>query len=152
HPWLIRHPPNGRRIAAPLAECVPAVQLGAQHERVAERGAAIQERSVERNVHAFARMRSAAELRLAHCDIERRVQIAQRHPVYDLAEPGFFPRAVKAPVAVPLVDDVVMLGVEPTGELRVSTKCIDGAMVIPAPIDVAGASLVAPDVAELRVE
>src|SRR6476661_407804 len=45
-----------------------------------------------------------------------------------------------------------MLGVEPARDLRVTTKRIDGAMVVPAPVDVAGAPFVAPHVAELGVE
>src|SRR4029450_2623171 len=58
----------------------------------------------------------------------------------------------EAPLAVPLVDDVVMLGVEPATELRVPAERVDRAMIVPAPVHVTGTTLVAPDVAELGVE
>src|SRR5258707_323141 len=45
-----------------------------------------------------------------------------------------------------------MLGVEPSGDPGMAAEGVDGAVVVPAPVDVAGASLVAPHVAELRVE
>src|SRR5713101_1343030 len=45
-----------------------------------------------------------------------------------------------------------MLRVEPARDLRVAPERIDGAVVVPAPVDVARAALVAPHVAELRVE
>src|SRR5712671_1197189 len=45
-----------------------------------------------------------------------------------------------------------MLRVEPARDLRVAPERIDGAVVVPAPVDVARAALVAPDVAELRIE
>src|SRR5439155_12302641 len=59
---------------------------------------------------------------------------------------------VETHVAVELVDDVVVLGVEPPGDLGMKAKRIDGAMVVPAPVDISGAALVSPDVPELRVE
>src|ERR1051326_7978039 len=45
-----------------------------------------------------------------------------------------------------------MLGVEPPRKRGVPPERLDRAVIIPAPIHVAGASLVAPHVAELRVE
>src|SRR5690349_9664829 len=45
-----------------------------------------------------------------------------------------------------------MLGVEPSGQLGMAAKSIHGAMVVPAPVHVAGAALVPPHIAELRVE
>src|SRR3954471_19724020 len=45
-----------------------------------------------------------------------------------------------------------MLRVEPAGELGVPAEGVYGAMIVPAPVDVTRAALVAPDVAELRVE
>jgi hypothetical protein len=60
--------------------------------------------------------------------------------------------AVEAPVAVPLVDHVVVLGVEPAGQLGRAAEDVDRLVVVPAVVDVAGAPLVAPHVAELRVE
>ena len=79
------------------------------------------------------------------------MQVAQRHARHDVAEARFLPRAVVAPVAVPLVDHVMVLGIQPAADLGVTAKCVDGAVVIPAPIHVAGAALVAPHVPELRV-
>src|SRR5207237_5454751 len=46
----------------------------------------------------------------------------------------------------------VMLCVEPAGELRMSPEGVDRAMIVPAPVDVARAPLIAPDIPELRVE
>ena len=80
------------------------------------------------------------------------MQIAERHAIDEVIETGLLCRPVVAPVAVPLVDDVVMLGVEPAGNLRVTPKCIDRAVVVPAPIDVARAPLIAPHIPELGVE
>src|SRR5207237_6210723 len=83
---------------------------------------------------------------------DRGMQLAQRHPFYELAQPGLLRGAVVAPVAVPFVDHVVQLGVEPAGDLRMASERVHRAVVVPAPVDVARAPLVAPDVAELAVE
>src|SRR5439155_26728139 len=99
----------------------------------------------------LARTDRTAQLGIAHRDVQRRVQIPQRHPGHDLAEARLFPGTVVTPVAIPLVDDVVVLGVEPAAELGVTAKRVDRTMVVPAPIDVARAALVAPHVAELRI-
>ncbi len=45
-----------------------------------------------------------------------------------------------------------MLGVEPAGDLRMPAELVHGAVVVEAPIDVARAAFVAPDVAELAVD
>src|SRR5439155_1429330 len=66
--------------------------------------------------------------------------------------PGLLLGAVVTPVAVPFVDHVVELGVEPAGDLGVAPERVYRPVVIPAPVDVAGAPLVAPDVAELAVD
>src|SRR5207237_114161 len=58
---------------------------------------------------------------------------------------------ISAPVAVPLIDHVVMLGVEPAADFGMTAECVDRAVVVPAPVHVARAALVAPDIAELGV-
>ena len=100
----------------------------------------------------LARPHGAAELRISHRHIERRVEIAKRHPLDEIAEASLFRRPVEAPVTVPLVDDIVVFGVQPAGELRMSPECVHRPVIIPTPIDVAGAPFISPNVAELRVE
>ena len=80
------------------------------------------------------------------------MQVAQCHTVHEKAEAGLFARAIESPVAVPLVDDVVMLGIEPTGQFGMASKRVDRPVIIPAPVDVSGAALIAPHVAELGVQ
>src|SRR5207244_7972519 len=67
-------------------------------------------------------------------------------------QPGLLFGAVVTPVAVPLVDDVVELGIQPAGDPRVAAERVNGAVVVPAPVDVARAALVSPHVAELAVD
>src|SRR6266852_2000825 len=45
----------------------------------------------------------------------------------------------------------MVFGVQPAADLGVTAKCIDGAVVVPAPVHVAGAAFVTPYVPELRV-
>src|SRR5690606_19608614 len=57
-----------------------------------------------------------------------------------------------APVAVPLVDHVVMLRVEPSRNLRAPPEVVDEDVVVPAPVHVARAALISPYIAELGIE
>src|SRR6266498_1834390 len=70
----------------------------------------------------------------------------------EVPEARLLPRSVEAPVAVPFIDDVVVFGVQPPCDLWMATERIQSAMVVPAPIHVAGAALIAPHVPELRVD
>ena len=78
--------------------------------------------------------------------------VAQSHPRHELAEARLLLRAVGAHVAVPLVDHVVVLRVEPARHLRVAAELVHHGVVVEAPVHVAGRALVAPDVAALAVE
>src|SRR5262245_24828043 len=80
------------------------------------------------------------------------MQVPQRHALDQESESGLFVRAIEPPVTVPLVDDVVMLGVQPARELGMASERIDRAVIVPAPIDISRAALVPPDIAEFRVE
>ncbi len=151
HPGPVGHTPHSRVPGAPLAQRIPTVQLGAQREGVTERRATGQERCVERHIDALAGTNRPAQLRIPDHDIERRVEIAQRHPGHQVAEARLLPRAVVAPIPVPLVDHIVMLGVQPAADFGMTPKRVDGTMVVPAPIDVARAAFIAPHVAELRI-
>ena len=61
-------------------------------------------------------------------------------------------RAVEADVAVPLVDHVVVFGVEPAPALETAAEGVDHQVVVPRPVAVARRALVAPDVAALAVQ
>src|SRR2546423_11759385 len=100
----------------------------------------------------LSRSRRATQLRIPDGDIERRMQVPQRHPLDDLAKTGLLARAIEPPIAVPLVDDVVMLGVEPACQFGMAPERIDGAMVVPTPVDVTRAAFVSPHIPELGVE
>ena len=80
------------------------------------------------------------------------MKVAQRHAVDQFADSRLLFRPIESPIAIPLVDDVVELRVEPPRELGVAAEGIDGAVVVPAPVHVASAAFVAPDVPELRVD
>src|SRR6266480_2459220 len=100
----------------------------------------------------LSRSRRATQLRIPDGDIERCMQVPQRHPLDDVTKTGLLARAVEPPIAVPLVDDIVMLGVEPARQFGMAPERIDGAVVVPTPVDVTCAAVVPPDVAELGVE
>ena len=55
-------------------------------------------------------------------------------------------------VAVPLVDDIVMLRVEPACHLGMAAERVDHYVVVPGEITVTGASLISPDVAAFAVD
>ena len=80
------------------------------------------------------------------------MQIAQAHARHQLLQAGELVGAVEAVIAVPFVDHVVVLGVEPAADLRVAAEFVHHDVVVPAPVAVAGAAFVAPDVAALAVE
>src|SRR2546427_10152906 len=118
---MVRYPARDLGVAPSLAECVPAVQLGAQREAVAQRRARCQEGGVQRDAYLGSRGHALAEL-VAHRDVQRRVQVAERHPRDQLTQPGLFLGPVVAPVAVPLIDHIVQLGVEPARDLRMAAE------------------------------
>ena len=110
-----------------------------------------QERRPERDRHGLAGLRRAHRIG-ADRDVERPVPVAERHAGHQLAQARLLLRAVGAHVAVPLVDHVVVLGVEPAGRLRVAPELVEHRVVVEAPVHVARRALVAPDVAALAVE
>src|SRR5438034_8750647 len=118
---MVRYPTRDLGVAPPLAECVPAVQLGAQREAVAQRRARCQEGSVQRHAYLGSRRHALAEL-VAHRDVQWRVQVAERHPRDQLTQPGLLLGAVVAPVAVPLVDHIVELRIEPARDLWMAAE------------------------------
>src|SRR5215510_13131545 len=80
------------------------------------------------------------------------MQVAQAHAGHQFTQSGELLAAVKAIVAVPLVDDVVMFGIKPAADPGVTPKLIHHDVVIPTPITIPGATFVTPDVAALAVE
>ena len=139
------------RIGLLQAEGVPAVKLRTQGKPVADVLPAGQKGSVQRHLYRFPRLRAAAEVPAGGKE-ERGMQVAKRHAGNELVQTGDLLRTVEAPVAVPLVDDVVVLRVQPSGKHGMATEDIQGAMIIPAPVDIAGAAFVTPDVAELGID
>ena len=65
------------------------------------------------------------------------MEIAHGHTWDEGVEPVDLWAAVVTYVSVPLVDDIVVLGVEPSGTLGVSTEGVDHLMVVPGDVDVA---------------
>ncbi len=150
-PWMVAHVTRRLEVDPLPAERVPAIQLGPERQAVAPGSAGRQERRVQRYRHLGPGRNALAQL-LAHGHVQRRVQVAERHSLHQLAQPGFFLGTVVTPVAVPFVDHVVELGVEPAGDLGVAAEGVQRAVIVPAPIDVASAPLVAPHVPELAVD
>ena len=144
------HLPLPRPPLAEAAEVVVADELELQRELGAGRGVG-EERGPQRHRHRLARLRRRRRVR-AHRHVEGRVPVAQRHPRHELAEARLLLRAVGADVAVPLVDHVVVLRVEPARHLRVAAQLVHHGVVVEAPVHVARRALVAPDVAALAVE
>ncbi len=99
----------------------------------------------------FARLGVPAEV-AAGGEVERAVKVAQAHSRDEFVQAGDFVGAVKAVVAVPFVDDVVVLGVEPAADFGVAAELVHHHVVVPAPVAVARAAVVAPDIAAFAVE
>ena len=119
-------------------------------ERVANEATG-HEGGVERCVYDLARFDLAAQF-LFCGNIEITVEVPHAHAGDDLGETGVFGAAVESVMAVPFVDDIVMFSVEPSVDFWLATELIDHDMIVPAPVDVAGAASIAPNIAALTVE
>ena len=110
-----------------------------------------QERDIQRHLDLCPRLDLLAHF-LIHRDVDVAVQVPQAHARHQFLDSRELLRAVEPPITVPLVDHVVMFGVQPAADLRVPAEVVHHDVIVPAPIDVARAALVAPDVAALAVE
>lgn len=88
----------------------------------------------------------------ARRDVVGTVEVTHRHAWDEGIETINLRAAVVAHVSVPFVDDVVVLGVEPTCALGMGTEGVDHLMVVPGDIDVACSAFVTPYVATFAIE
>ncbi len=60
--------------------------------------------------------------------------------------------SVKSIVAIPLIDHIVMLGIQPACHQRMFSKLIHHDVVVPAPIHISGTAFITPHISTFAVE
>ena len=111
------------------------------------------ERHANGNRHLLFRRKQFARLPARRPREEDRrvlVEVGERHPG-ELVHAIVLLRAVEAHVAVPLVDDVVMLGVEPARAREMAAKRVHHEVIVPREVAVARRTRVTPDVTAFRI-
>ena len=84
-------------------------------------------------------------------NIVQALEVRDGHPGDEVAQAVDLRGAVVLDISVPLVDDIVMLSVEPSGALGITAEEIDHDMVVPSKIDITGAAVISPNVAALAI-
>ena len=80
------------------------------------------------------------------------MHIIERHTIDDILQACKFHTSVVLPVAIPFVDHIVVLCIQPTRDFRMPAKFIHHNMIIPAPVDITGAAVVSPHIATFAIE
>ena len=80
------------------------------------------------------------------------MQVPKLHVRNEIIKSCIFLSTVKFIVAVPLIDHIVMFGIEPSGNLGVLPEFIHHDMVIPAPVHITSTSSITPNIPAFTVE
>ena len=80
------------------------------------------------------------------------LEVRDGHPGDEVAQAVDLRGAVVLDIAVPLVDDIVMLCVEPSGALGITAEDVDHDVVVPSEIDIARTAVISPHVAALAID
>jgi hypothetical protein len=132
-----------------LSEIVPTNQFGVKGEST---GILVShERSVERKVNPSSRLVLRVEI-LDWRNVIMTLEIGDGHARDKLIQTIDLRRTVVLDIAVPFVDHVVMLGIEPAGTLGIAAESIHHDVVVPSVVAVTCAAFVTPDIATLAVD
>ena len=89
HPRTVRNAPGCRVPGLSFTQGIPAGKFKAERQRIGKRGAAGVERGMERHLHLLAWLRAPGQCRIADRDVERGVEVLERHAIHQGAKARF---------------------------------------------------------------